>query len=133
MRIRRFFTGQITAVGKPTSESTWLLEKCCWGLAANWCAGSLGAIVRSFDVRPEVKEQVESMGALFLEVDFQEDTGAGDGYAKREFILLNKKGRALRGQAKDVDIIITTALDSGSSCAYNLSPKRWSIACICAA
>ena len=52
------------------------------GLAAIGAAGSLGAIVRAFDTRPEVKEQVQSMGAEFLELDFEEEAGSGDGYAK---------------------------------------------------
>ena len=54
------------------------------GLAALGTAGSLGAIVRAFDTRPEVKEQIESMGAEFLELDFEEEeeAGSGDGYAK---------------------------------------------------
>ena len=52
------------------------------GLAAIGAANSLGAIVRAFDTRPEVKEQVQSMGAEFLELDFKEEAGSGDGYAK---------------------------------------------------
>ncbi|MDW2144755.1 NAD(P)(+) transhydrogenase (Re/Si-specific) subunit alpha, partial [Vibrio sp. 1833] len=84
------------------------------GLAAIGAAGSLGAIVRAFDVRPEVKEQVESMGAEFLTVDFQEDSGSGDGYAKEMSDDFNKKAAELYAeQAKDVDIIITTALIPG--------------------
>ena len=84
------------------------------GLAAIGAAGSLGAIVRAFDVRPEVKEQVESMGAEFLTVDFQEESGSGDGYAKEMSDDFNKKAAELYAeQAKDVDIIITTALIPG--------------------
>ncbi len=71
----RFFTGQITAAGKVPPAKVLVAGAGVAGLAAIGAAGSLGAIVRSFDVRPEVKEQVESMGAEFLEVDFQEDTG----------------------------------------------------------
>jgi NAD(P) transhydrogenase subunit alpha len=83
-------------------------------LAAIGAAGSLGAIVRAFDVRPEVKEQVQSMGAEFLEVDYKEDTSAGDGYAKEMSDEFNKKAEELyAAQAKDVDIIVTTALIPG--------------------
>ncbi|MEZ8427211.1 Re/Si-specific NAD(P)(+) transhydrogenase subunit alpha [Vibrio cyclitrophicus] len=110
----RFFTGQITAAGKVPPAKVLVAGAGVAGLAAIGAAGSLGAIVRSFDVRPEVKEQVESMGAEFLEVDFQEDTGAGDGYAKEMSEAFNKKAEELyAAQAKDVDIIITTALIPG--------------------
>ncbi|MDN3716068.1 Re/Si-specific NAD(P)(+) transhydrogenase subunit alpha [Vibrio breoganii] len=110
----RFFTGQITAAGKVPPAKVLVAGAGVAGLAAIGAAGSLGAIVRSFDVRPEVKEQVESMGAEFLEVDFQEDTGAGDGYAKEMSDDFNKKAEELYAeQAKDVDIIITTALIPG--------------------
>ncbi|MBU5222977.1 Re/Si-specific NAD(P)(+) transhydrogenase subunit alpha, partial [Vibrio cholerae] len=67
-----------------------------------------------FDVRPEVKEQVQSMGAEFLEVNFQETAGSGDGYAKEMSDEFNRKAAELyAAQAKDVDIIITTALIPG--------------------
>ncbi|WP_261818213.1 Re/Si-specific NAD(P)(+) transhydrogenase subunit alpha [Vibrio gallicus] len=110
----RFFTGQITAAGKVPPAKVLVAGAGVAGLAAIGAAGSLGAIVRSFDVRPEVKEQVESMGAEFLEVDFQENSGAGDGYAKEMSDEFNKKAEALYAQqATDVDIIITTALIPG--------------------
>ncbi|MEZ8577177.1 Re/Si-specific NAD(P)(+) transhydrogenase subunit alpha [Vibrio splendidus] len=110
----RFFTGQITAAGKVPPAKVLVAGAGVAGLAAIGAAGSLGAIVRSFDVRPEVKEQVESMGAEFLEVDFKEDTSAGDGYAKEMSEAFNKKAEELyAAQAKDVDIIITTALIPG--------------------
>ena len=85
------------------------------GLAAIGAAKSMGAIVRSFDTRPEVKEQIESMDAEFLMLDFEDEDGSGEGgYAKvmsDEFI---KAEMALFAeQAKDVDIIITTALIPG--------------------
>ncbi|HEY9851139.1 MAG TPA: Re/Si-specific NAD(P)(+) transhydrogenase subunit alpha [Leptolyngbyaceae cyanobacterium] len=110
----RFFTGQITAAGKVPPAKVMVIGAGVAGLAAIGAARSLGAIVRAFDTRPVVKEQVESMGAEFLELDFEEDgTGAG-GYAKvmsEEFI---KAEMALFAeQAKDVDIIITTALIPG--------------------
>ncbi len=110
----RFFTGQITAAGKVPPAKVLVAGAGVAGLAAIGAAGSLGAIVRAFDVRPEVKEQVQSMGAEFLEVDFAEDTGAGDGYAKEMSDDFNKKAAELYAeQAKDVDIIITTALIPG--------------------
>ncbi|MCG7496470.1 Re/Si-specific NAD(P)(+) transhydrogenase subunit alpha [Vibrio sp. Of7-15] len=110
----RFFTGQITAAGKVPPAKVLVAGAGVAGLAAIGAAGSLGAIVRAFDVRPEVKEQVQSMGAEFLEVDFEEDTGAGDGYAKEMSDAFNKKAEELYAkQAKDVDIIITTALIPG--------------------
>ncbi|TOM10975.1 Re/Si-specific NAD(P)(+) transhydrogenase subunit alpha [Vibrio parahaemolyticus] len=110
----RFFTGQITAAGKVPPAKVLVAGAGVAGLAAIGAAGSLGAIVRAFDVRPEVKEQVESMGAEFLTVDFQEDSGSGDGYAKEMSDDFNKKAAELYAeQAKDVDIIITTALIPG--------------------
>lgn len=110
----RFFTGQITAAGKVPPAKVLVAGAGVAGLAAIGAAGSLGAIVRAFDVRPEVKEQVQSMGAEFLEVDFKEDSGAGDGYAKEMSDEFNKKAAELYAeQAKDVDIIITTALIPG--------------------
>ncbi|NVJ55213.1 MAG: Re/Si-specific NAD(P)(+) transhydrogenase subunit alpha [Vibrionaceae bacterium] len=110
----RFFTGQITAAGKVPPAKVLIAGAGVAGLAAIGAAGSLGAIVRAFDVRPEVKEQVQSMGAEFLEVDFKEDSGAGDGYAKEMSDEFNKKAAELYAeQAKDVDIIITTALIPG--------------------
>ncbi|MDP2572360.1 Re/Si-specific NAD(P)(+) transhydrogenase subunit alpha [Vibrio penaeicida] len=110
----RFFTGQITAAGKVPPAKVLIAGAGVAGLAAIGAAGSLGAIVRAFDVRPEVKEQVQSMGAEFLEVDFQENSGSGDGYAKEMSDEFNKKAEELYAdQAKDVDIIITTALIPG--------------------
>ncbi len=110
----RFFTGQITAAGKVPPAKVLVAGAGVAGLAAIGAAGSLGAIVRAFDVRPEVKEQVQSMGAEFLEVDFSEDSGAGDGYAKEMSDEFNKKAAELYAeQAKDVDIIVTTALIPG--------------------
>ncbi|WED24369.1 Re/Si-specific NAD(P)(+) transhydrogenase subunit alpha [Vibrio sp. JC009] len=110
----RFFTGQITAAGKVPPAKVLVAGAGVAGLAAIGAAGSLGAIVRAFDVRPEVKEQVQSMGAEFLEVDFEENSGSGDGYAKEMSDEFNKKAAELyAAQAKDVDIIVTTALIPG--------------------
>ena len=84
------------------------------GLAAIGAAKSMGAIVRAFDTRPEVKEQVESMNAEFLELDFEEEGSGTGGYAKvmsKEFI--EAEMALFAEQAKEVDIIITTALIPG--------------------
>jgi H+-translocating NAD(P) transhydrogenase subunit alpha len=110
----RFFPGQITAAGKVPPAKVMVIGAGVAGLAAIGAAKNLGAIVRAFDTRPAVKEQVESMGAEFLELDFQEDGTGQGGYAKvmsEEFI---KAEMALfADQAQDVDIIITTALIPG--------------------
>ncbi|MEC5341520.1 Re/Si-specific NAD(P)(+) transhydrogenase subunit alpha [Brenneria populi] len=110
----RFFTGQITAAGKVPPAKVMIIGAGVAGLAAIGAAGSLGAIVRAFDTRPEVKEQVKSMGAEFLELDFEEEAGSGDGYAKVMSEAFIKAEMALFAtQAKDVDIIVTTALIPG--------------------
>jgi len=111
----RFFTGQITAAGKVPPAKVLVIGAGVAGLAAIGAAKSMGAIVRSFDTRPEVKEQIESMDAEFLMLDFEDEDGTGEGgYAKvmsDEFI---KAEMALFAeQAEEVDIIITTALIPG--------------------
>ncbi|MBW4522080.1 MAG: Re/Si-specific NAD(P)(+) transhydrogenase subunit alpha [Scytolyngbya sp. HA4215-MV1] len=110
----RFFTGQITAAGKVPPAKVMIIGAGVAGLAAIGTARGLGAIVRAFDTRPVVKEQVQSLGAEFLELDFKEDGTGQGGYAKvmsEEFI---KAEMALfAAQAKEVDIIITTALIPG--------------------
>ena len=109
-----FFTGQITAAGKVPPAKVLVIGAGVAGLAAIGAANSLGAIVRAFDSRPEVKEQVESMGASFLEIDFKEEGGSGDGYARVMSEEFNRRALALYAeQAKEVDIIITTALIPG--------------------
>lgn len=110
----RFFTGQITAAGKVPPAKVMVIGAGVAGLAAIGAARSLGAIVRAFDTRPEVKEQVKSMGAEFLELDFKEEAGSGDGYAKEMSEAFIEAEMALfAAQAKEVDIIITTALIPG--------------------
>jgi len=110
----RFFTGQITAAGKVPPAKVMVIGAGVAGLAAIGAAGSLGAIVRAFDTRPEVKEQVQSMGAEFLELDFEEEAGSGDGYAKVMSEAFIKAEMALfAAQAEEVDIIVTTALIPG--------------------
>ncbi|WP_213993093.1 Re/Si-specific NAD(P)(+) transhydrogenase subunit alpha [Sodalis sp. dw_96] len=110
----RFFTGQITAAGKVPPAKVLVIGAGVAGLAAIGAAGSLGAIVRAFDTRPEVKEQIESMGAEFLLLDFAEEASGAGGYAKTmspEFI--NAEMALFAAQAKEVDIIVTTALIPG--------------------
>ncbi|MFK8186340.1 MAG: Re/Si-specific NAD(P)(+) transhydrogenase subunit alpha [Phormidesmis sp.] len=110
----RFFTGQITAAGKVPPCKVMVIGAGVAGLAAIGAAKSLGAIVRAFDTRLVVKEQVESLGAEFLELSFEEDGAGAGGYAKTmspEFI--EAEMALFAEQAKDVDIIITTALIPG--------------------
>jgi len=110
----RFFTGQITAAGKVPPAKVLVIGAGVAGLAAIGAAGSLGAIVRAFDTRPEVKEQVQSMGAEFLELDVEEEAGSGDGYAKVMSEAFIRAEMALfASQAREVDIIVTTALIPG--------------------
>ncbi len=112
----RFFTGQITAAGKVPPAKVLVIGAGVAGLSAIGAAKGMGAIVRAFDTRPEVKEQVESMDAEFLMLDFAEDEdGSGEGgYAKvmsDEFIKAEME--LFARQAMEVDIIITTALIPG--------------------
>ena len=110
----RFFTGQITAAGKVPPAKVLVIGAGVAGLAAIGAAKGMGAIVRAFDTRPEVKEQIESMDAEFLMLDFKEDGSGSGGYAKvmsPEFIAAEMA--LFAQQAKEVDIIITTALIPG--------------------
>jgi NAD(P) transhydrogenase subunit alpha len=111
----RFFTGQITAAGKVPPAKVLVIGAGVAGLAAIGAAKSMGAVVRAFDTRPEVAEQVESMDAEFLMLDFADEDGSGEGgYAKvmsEEFIAAEMA--LFAEQARDVDIIITTALIPG--------------------
>jgi len=120
----RFFTGQITAAGKIPPAKVLVIGAGVAGLAAIGTAQSLGAIVRAFDVRPEVAEQIKSMGAEFLMLDFdngQADGAATGGYAAPSSPEFRQKQLALfREQAAEVDIVITTALIPGRD-----APKLW--------
>lgn len=112
----RFFTGQITAAGKVPPAKVLVIGAGVAGLAAIGTSRSLGAIVRGFDTRLEVAEQIESMGGEFLKLNFSsdEDGSTTGGYAKTmsdEFIKAEME--LFAQQAKDVDIIITTALIPG--------------------
>jgi NAD(P) transhydrogenase subunit alpha len=110
----RFFAGQITAAGKVAPAKVMVIGVGVAGLSAIATAKSLGAIVRAFDTRPEVKEQILSMDAEFLELEFEEDGTGEGGYGKvmsKEFI--DAEMALFAEQAKDVDVIITTALIPG--------------------
>ncbi len=108
------FTGQVTAAGKVPPAKVLVVGAGVAGLAAIGTANSLGAIVRAFDARAEVGEQVESMGAEFLRIDVEDEGPSATGYAKEMGEDFNAKAAALYAeQAKDVDIVITTALIPG--------------------
>ena len=110
----RFFTGQITAAGRVPPAKVMVIGAGVAGLAAIGTAKSLGAIVRAFDTRPEVKDQILSMDAEFLELDFEEDGTGEGGYAKQmSQAFIDAEMALFAEQAKDVDIIITTALIPG--------------------
>ena len=110
----RFFTGQVTAAGKVPPAKVFIIGVGVAGLAAIGAANGLGAIVRASDTRPEVKDQVKSMGAEFVEVDYHEEGSTAGGYAKVMSEGYQQAQKALyANQAKDVDIIITTALIPG--------------------
>jgi NAD(P) transhydrogenase subunit alpha len=110
----RFFTGQITAAGKVPPAKVFVIGAGVAGLAAIGAAAGLGAIVRANDTRPEVADQIKSLGGEFVPVDYvEEGTGVG-GYAKVMSEGFQKAQReTFAKQAKEVDIIITTALIPG--------------------
>tara|TARA_R110002072_G_scaffold62214_7_gene155935 strand:- start:25838 stop:27466 length:1629 start_codon:yes stop_codon:yes gene_type:complete len=120
----RFFTGQITAAGKVPPAKVLIVGAGVAGLAAIGTSTSLGAITYAFDVRPEVAEQVESMGAEFVYLDFEEeqqDGAATGGYASvssPEFREAQLK--TFRELAPEIDIVITTALIPNRP-----APKLW--------
>jgi NAD(P) transhydrogenase subunit alpha len=107
----RFFTGQMTAAGRVPPAKVLVIGAGVAGLAAIGAARGLGAIVRAFDTRAAVRDQVKSMGAEFLEITVEEEGEGGGGYAKEMSPAFIAAEMALfAAQAKDVDIIITTAL-----------------------
>ena len=110
----RFFTGQITAAGKVPPAKVFVIGAGVAGLAAIGTASGLGAIVRANDTRPEVGDQVRSMGGEFVGVDYQEEgTGVG-GYARAMSEgFLRAQAAVFARQAREADIIITTALIPG--------------------
>ncbi|MCC6990577.1 MAG: Re/Si-specific NAD(P)(+) transhydrogenase subunit alpha, partial [Acidobacteria bacterium] len=107
----RFFTGQMTAAGKVPAAKVLVIGAGVAGLAAIGAARGLGAIVRAFDPRAAVKEQVKSMGAEFIELDVHEDGEGGGGYAKEMSpAFIKAEMEMFAAQAREVDIIVTTAL-----------------------
>ena len=119
----RFFTGQVTAAGKVPPARVLVVGAGVAGLAAIGAAVSLGAITYAFDVRPEVAEQIESMGAEFVFLEFEEsqDSAATGGYAAPSSPEFREKQLAkFRELAPEVDIVITTALIPGRP-----APKLW--------
>ncbi len=119
----RFFTGQVTAAGKVPPAKVLVVGAGVAGLAAIGTATSLGAIVHAFDVRPEVAEQIESMGASFVFLEFEQaqDGAATGGYAAPSSPEFREKQLAkFRELAPEMDIVITTALIPGRD-----APKLW--------
>ncbi|MBD9375448.1 Re/Si-specific NAD(P)(+) transhydrogenase subunit alpha [Rhizobium sp. ARZ01] len=119
----RFFTGQVTAAGKIPPAKVLVIGAGVAGLAAIGTSVSLGAITYAFDVRPEVAEQIESMGAEFVFLDFaeQQDGAATGGYAAPSSPEFREKQLAkFRELAPEIDIVITTALIPGRD-----APKLW--------
>jgi NAD(P) transhydrogenase subunit alpha len=110
----RYFNGQITAAGKILPAKVFVAGAGVAGLAAIGTAAGLGAIVRANDTRAEVADQVKSLGGEFVKVDYEEEGSGGGGYAKVMSEGFQKAQREMYAkQAKDVDIIITTALIPG--------------------
>jgi NAD(P) transhydrogenase subunit alpha len=110
----RFFNGQITAAGKVPPAKVFIAGAGVAGLAAIGTAAGLGAIVRANDTRAEVADQVVSLGGEFVKVDFEEEGGGGGGYAKVMSEGFQQAQREMYAkQAREVDIIITTALIPG--------------------
>jgi NAD(P) transhydrogenase subunit alpha len=110
----RFFTGQVTAAGKVPPAKVLVVGAGVAGLAAIGSASSLGAIVRATDVRPEVAEQVRSLGGEYVAVPDASSEVSSDGYAREMSEDFNRRAAEMYAeQAKDVDIIITTALIPG--------------------
>ena len=110
----RFFTGQVTAAGKVPPAKVLVAGAGVAGLAAIGAASSLGAIVRATDPRPEVADQVKSIGGTYLKVEVEEEMKSSDGYAKATSEAYNRRAAEIyTEQARDVDIVITTALIPG--------------------
>ncbi len=109
-----FFTGQMTAAGKVPPAKVLVVGAGVAGLASIGAARGLGAIVRAFDTRPAVEEQVQSMGADFLTVEIEEDGTGSGGYAKEmSQAFIDAEHALFEEQAKETDIIVTTALIPG--------------------
>lgn len=117
----RFLNGQITAAGKVEPAKVLVIGAGVAGLAAIGTAKSLGAIVRAFDTRMEVEEQIQSMGAKFLTVNIEEDGSTASGYSKvMSQAFIDAEMKLFSEQASEVDIVITTAQIPGRQ-----APKLW--------
>ena len=117
----RFLNGQITAAGKVEPAKVLVIGAGVAGLAALGAANSLGAIVRAFDTRKEVAEQIQSMGGEFLTVEIDEDGATSSGYSKEmSQAFIDAEMKLFLEQAKEVDIVITTAQIPGRP-----APKLW--------
>ena len=120
-RFGSFFTGQMTAAGKVAPAKVLIIGAGGAGLAAIGAAKGLGAIVRAFDVRPSVADQIRSLGAEFLTVEIEESGEGQGGYAKEmSQAFIDAEYALFREQARDVNIVITTALIPGKP-----APKLW--------
>src|SRR3954466_1010690 len=110
----RFFTGQVTAAGKVPPAKVLVVGAGVAGLAAIGAASSLGAIVRATDVRPEVAEQIASLGGEYIAVPAAEAQVSADGYAREMSEDYHRRAAQMYAeQTRDVDIVITTALIPG--------------------
>ncbi|MBP8007086.1 MAG: Re/Si-specific NAD(P)(+) transhydrogenase subunit alpha [Burkholderiales bacterium] len=110
----RYFNGQVTAAGKIPPAKVFIAGAGVAGLSAVGTAANLGAIVRANDTRAEVADQVVSLGGEFVKVDYEEEGGGGGGYAKVMSEGFQQAQREMYAkQARDADIIITTALIPG--------------------
>jgi NAD(P) transhydrogenase subunit alpha len=110
----RLFTGQVTAAGKVPPAKVLVAGAGVAGLAAIGTASSMGAIVRATDPRPEVADQVKSIGGTYVAVEVDEKMASSDGYAKATSDAYDRRAAEIYSeQARDVDIIITTALIPG--------------------
>jgi NAD(P) transhydrogenase subunit alpha len=110
----RFFTGQITAAGKVPPAKVLVIGAGVAGLAAIGTAKGLGAIVRAFDTRPVVKEQIESLGGEFLMLEFKEDGTGEGGYAKTNPMMLDFMNRLWDAEKIPTDIVYTSKLLFGT-------------------
>lgn len=120
----RLFTGQVTAAGKVPPAKVLVAGAGVAGLAAIGAASSMGAIVRATDPRPEVADQVKSIGGQYLAVEVEEKMESSDGYAKATSKDYDRRAAEIYSeQARDVDIIITTALIPGRPAPLLLTAK----------
>src|SRR4029079_17964844 len=122
-RFGRFFSGQVTAAGRVKPAQVLILGAGVAGLAAIAAARGLGAVVKAFDTRPVVREQVESLGAQFIEFKFEESGEGAGGYAKQmSDAYLAAEQALIAKHASASDIIISTALIPGKPAPVLITP-----------